>query len=155
MLLDVLAAVSVLMVGLLGLGFVGEWWVLVTHSFNYAPSTYRAVQFGVDRGRVTALWSYGSHLPPRKNHFSSLHEIRIWPPHAPDRRRSLWEFEARRLYVTAISEVFVLRCPIWCSIVLFLIPPILWVRKRRKKRGIARGFAVENVMPGVDVVTRR
>jgi hypothetical protein len=162
-LLDILATVSVLIVGLLAAGFMGRWDVAVLHaSLARSPVAFQVVELGVDRGRVVDYWSRASGaaaVPPRllamPDGFSFLHTVRIWPPRPLDRRRAVWEFDAHFMSGGSGPSTFILACPIWCAIVPFLIPPTLWLRKRRRRREISRGFAVENVTPSVDVVRRR
>lgn len=153
-LFDIFAAASVLMVGLLAAGFMGRLDVSVLHaSLARSPAAYRVVQLGVDRGRVVSYWSRASGaaaaspgLLAMPDGFSFFHTIRIWPPRPLDRRRAVWEFDAHFMSGSPGPSTFILACPIWCAMVPFLIAPALWVRRRRRrKREIARGFAVQPV----------
>jgi len=147
-LLDILAAISILFVGLLALGFFGGLDVLVVHtSFDrvLGANTDRGGELGVDRERVVSYWMRLSY-PATKNSpspgFSFSQLVRLWPPQPPELKRSIWEFDAHFMSGSPGPSTFILACPIWCAMVPFLIAPALWVRKRRKKRQISRGFAV-------------
>jgi len=162
--LDILAAISVLTLGLLGLGFMGRLNVAVLHaSLARSPAAFQVLELGVDRGRVVNYWSRASGaaaaspgLLAMPDGFSFFHTVRIWPPRPLDRRRAVWEFDAHFMSGSPGPSTFILACPIWCAMVPFLIAPALWLRRRRRRRReIARGFAVENVTLGVDVVGHR
>lgn len=150
-LLDILVALSVLMLGLLALGFIGNWRIAVLHSSIATPGTWQVEDLMVQRGGVANYYTHGYYFPPGsavpQSGFFFQHQIRVWPPRAPELRKSLWEFDARRPHSGPMTFIF--GCPIWCAMVPFLIAPALWLRKRRRKPTIARGFAVKQTRPHV------
>jgi hypothetical protein len=151
-LLDILAGLSVAIAGILALGFLGGWRISVLYSSTSAAGTFQGSEWGVDRGRVVSYWAAG--LGPRPPMFSGYgltfrHWIHVLPPRPLDRRRSVWEFDAHFMSRSAGPPTFILACPIWCAMVPFLIAPALWLRKRRRKREIPRGFAVEQAEPAL------
>jgi hypothetical protein len=143
-LLDILAVVSILIVGLLALGFVGDAQVMVSHGYGLRASAgLQQVELGVDRGRVKSYWT-SSPNPLAPSKFLGG-RVQLWPPRAPEVKRSIWEFDAHVLSTNTVWTIFILAFPIWCAMVPFSIAPAFWLRKRRKKRGISLGFAVEQV----------
>ena len=76
-----------------------------------------------------------------------LHHMgQLWPLAQPDWRCVFWEFDAHWINIGNSSRTLVLSFPIWCAAIPFLIPPILWLRRR--KRGMDRGFPVTDEAGG-------
>lgn len=67
---------------------------------------------------------------------------RFWPPRAPPLSRSVWEFDAHRVFLTprsGVSSFSIFAFPIWCLALPCLVFPMLWLRRRAAKKPV-RGF---------------
>jgi hypothetical protein len=154
-LLDILAAISAVTVALLSLGFLGRVELNLVH-ISLAPPVYAGQQdvLAIEDGRVVSRWASASGLPLTPG-VLGIHAgyhvapaMDLWPLRAADWPRTIWQFDAHWLAVGGAGPpIFILACPIWCVMVPMLIAPALWIRKRRKRR-VARGFAVRTTGVG-------
>jgi len=148
-LLNIIAVISLLFAAILAAGFTGRVDVIIDCFSSAHPSAlYGLLQFGTDRGRVRGYWTQvapaGSGLTRLPIEFTVRKAVRLWPPQAPEIRRSIWEFDAHRLLVRPGSVTWIIACPIWCVMLPFLIAPGIWLRRKLlQKRQTPRGFAVE------------
>jgi hypothetical protein len=145
--LNGLVLLSLLLVGLVCLGYVGN---ISIDAVNHPGGTSAAwaVALQADRGRVSLYREtanpgssgtpIGFHIIPR---------ARFLPLRPPDLKRSIWEFDAHNLLSpTPGTGRFLLACPIWCACVPLLIAPSIWLvnwrRKRTRDRAKVEGFSV-------------
>ena len=100
---------------------------------------FRRYTLRLDYGRACLVSETWSNSVPAHNWTLNWDAAR-WPPHAPQFRRSIWEFDAHSIPVPAPSRLFLLACPIWCLALPWLIAPTLWLSRRLQSRRTRKGF---------------
>ena len=140
------------MVGSLALGFTGHLdFRLSQYLPARSPAAYQ-VYLSLYGGRVQSYWTKGVGVDLRQapdpipSGFTFAREWHFWTG-ARGLKRSAWRFDAHAVPALPGLSIFTLACPIWCAIIPFLIPPIVWLRKRIQKRRILRGFAMVRAEP--------
>jgi hypothetical protein len=125
--------------GVLACGYFANIGLAISKGVNTGGPTGRSVTLlSAADGRVALF----SHIPAAGAAGLSIKPVvRFVPFRAPDLRRCLWEFDAHRLGIAG-TRISILACPIWCMALPFLIAPLVWLRKRRKRRPEPAGFSV-------------
>jgi hypothetical protein len=136
------AAVSLVLVLVLWCGYFGRFGITLVILNPPAPLS-RCYSIYLEEGRV-AFWR---DLRVTNVINTPISKWRIgWQGRTgtPDRKRSLWEFDAHPVSFgglrSAPPAAYLIAFPIWCLLLPSLILPILWWRKRKRPDYV--GFAV-------------
>jgi hypothetical protein len=147
--LGTLAILSLVLCGVLSLGYIGRLYFRVSCA-SFGPSrTASQAYLLISAGGVKSFWSRGTAMDLRHAPgfvpagVSIAHDLHVWPPEARGWERSLLEFHARSVPSLPGISIIQLNCPAWFAMILTLAVPVCWVKSRRRKRKAARGFAVE------------
>jgi uncharacterized iron-regulated membrane protein len=142
--------VSLLCLGTLAWGYFGQVAVVSVSAVpsGSAAPLVRVKAAGAVDGRVLFITEQ---IPARSPVLISLRPgvrplLRFRSFRLPSLRRCVWEFDCHRVTFPA-GAMFIVACPIWCVAVPLLIPPGLWLWRRRTRRPEQVGFGVV-VQPG-------
>jgi hypothetical protein len=137
-LLGMLAIASALVSAVLACGYV-SWFACEIDCYKSAAADppYRAIVFGLSRGRVFARSAYWD--TPGRPYRARMHFLGPGVG-APD--EWLWGFVAERVVGINSTRLFIFAFPNWCVLLPCLIPPLLWLRRRR--RATQRGFPIDH-----------
>jgi hypothetical protein len=135
---------SVIVVALLLCGYVGQFGLELGYAGAGRNSTVRSFEPVLDEGRARCIYTCQNPAPPAMpvGYYIGW-TARFIPIRGLSVHRWLWGFDAHpSTYPVANSLIaaFIVGCPIWCLVLLCLILPCLWLRRRRK--GEVRGFPV-------------
>jgi hypothetical protein len=153
---QILVVLSLVCAALLAFGYVSRFGPMIANSWPSGTArAFRELDVTIEEGGVRIVWATGTSSTVA----AASGWITRWSFHlrAPSIKRSFWEFDARALPPAGVAStvtVFLIRFPLWCLILPWLIAPAIWLRRRRAAQSKeARGFAVETATgPGVHPV---
>ena len=137
---SVLTLLSLVVAGVLCLGFLGDWNVAIAARTDVRRQLTDVV-IGGGQGRVN-LYFHVTQAPKMYVNRRLLIATR-WRWRLPELRRSVWEFDAHKLPFPGASVSWIVAFPIWVGLLPTLGCPAMWWLRRRRRE--CRGFAVESV----------
>jgi hypothetical protein len=139
--LAVLAAASLVAAAMLLCGYFGQVGIALINN-DVAAARQTVLQFSAEDGRVVlrhhAALSPAAPFGPDGSRARFVFRF----GRLPSLRRSVWEFDAHRLWLASAGQLTIVACPIWCLLLPSLVAPMLWLRRWRSGRRPRKGFDV-------------
>jgi hypothetical protein len=144
---NIALVVSLAMLALCVLGFVGTIGAMILHRGSVATS-FHSIAF--ERGRFAIYTETWSAPPPvqSQSRFSIDPVVRFRLRFPKIDGHAFSGFDAHPLPSPNISTLYVLACPLWALALPFLIAPTIWLRRRlAERRRQQHGFPVNSTEP--------